>query len=195
MEAILNRLRGTGVIFSIFNYRITGANIYALYYCIVFGFITEWYIGLLMFASFRISESTGWGKWVGQVCYPTSLPQYNNAQGKKFPYIHQLANFISNEKDDYYEYCIIALFIRGMYWSIILYLPLVLFGYISTIDYSIASIIYGIGFPLSCYLSTKVYLNYKSKYISIVEEWETMEAYYGVFHFIVNIFIVWSILR
>ena len=65
MEAILNRWRGTGVIFSISNLNTTGTMIYALYIGLLFGLLSTWYVGLLSLGLFLLGESFGWGKWAG----------------------------------------------------------------------------------------------------------------------------------
>ena len=197
MEILLNRWRGTGKIFSISIFNITGIMIYSLYLGLLFGSITEWYIGLLTSIGFLIGESFGWGKWVGSLCYPenTNLQkEYEDKEGYKFPFIHYLANFIIKEKVSYFKYCNLALYFRGMIWGLFLYLALVLFDYISYLEYIIISIVYGIGFPLSCYLSIKKSFNYKSKFISIVGKWESQEIYYGFIHFICNTYIIFKFL-
>jgi hypothetical protein len=197
IEAILNRWRGTGKIFSISIFNINGAIIYALYLGLLFGLLTTWYIGLLTSIGFLIGESFGWGKWVGSLCYPenTNLQkEYEDKEGYKFPFIHYLANFIIKEKVSYFKYCNLALCFRGMIWGLFLYLALVLFDYLSYLEYIIISIIYGVGFPLSCYLSRKKSFNYKSKFISIVGKWETQEIYYGFIHFICNTYIIFKFL-
>lgn len=190
MEILLNRWRGTGIIFS----RITGTMIYALYIGLFFGFISTWYVGLLSVGLFLLAESMGWGKWVGALCYPetkTNLEkEYQDKEGYKFPFIHFIANFIANEKKDFFKYCNVALGLRGLLWGLILYLGLVSFGYINIFEYLIISLLYAIGFPLSCYLSRKKSFNYKNKFISIVGKWETMEIYYGFFHFVCNAYII-----
>jgi len=193
MEILLNRWRGTGKILSISIFNINGTMIYALYLGLLFGLITQWYIGALTSIGFLIGESFGWGKWVGSLCYPenTNLQkEYEDKEGYKFPFIHYLANFIIKEKVSYFKYCNLALCFRGMIWGLFLYLALVLFNYISYLEYIIISIIYGIGFPLACYLSRKKSFNYKSKFISIVGKWETQEIYYGFIHFICNAYII-----
>lgn len=194
MEILLNRWRGTGNIFSISIFNITGTMIYALYLGLLFGSITEWYIGILVLIGFLIGESFGWGKWVGALCYPetkTDLQkEYEDKEGYKFPFIHYMANFIIPEKKYFFKYCNLALYFRGMIWGLFIYLALVLFDYISYLEYIIISIVYGIGFPLACYLSRKKSFNYKSKFISIVGKWETQEIYYGFIHFVCNAYII-----
>ena len=194
MEILLNRWRGTGNIFSISIFNITGTMIYALYLGLLFGLITEWYIGLLTSIGFLIGESFGWGKWVGALCYPEAKidleKEYQDKEGYNFPFIHYMANFIIPEKKYFFKYCNLALYFRGMIWALFIYLALVLFDYISYLEYIIISIMYGIGFPLACYLSRKKSFNYKSKFISIVGKWETQEIYYGFIHFFCNAYII-----
>ena len=194
MEPILNRWRGTGDIFNDYKFRVTGTMIYALYIGLLFGLLTTWYIGLLSLGLFLLGESFGWGKWVGALCYPetkTDLQkEYEDKEGYNFPFIHYIANFFIKEKENFFGYCNLSLGIRGMIWGLFLYLALVLFDYISYLEYIIVSIIYGIGFPLACYLSRKKSFNYKSKFISIVGKWESQEVYYGAIHMIVNIYLV-----
>lgn len=199
MEALLNRWRGTGDIFNIYKFAITGTMIYALYLGLLFGLITEWYIGILVLIGFLIGESFGWGKWVGALCYPetkTDLEkEYEDKEGYNFPFIHYMANFFIKEKDNFFKYCNLALGIRGMIWALCLYLSLVVFNYISILELFILCLIYGIGFPFACYLSRKKSFNYKSKFISIVGKWESQEIYYGIIHMIVNIYLVYTIIH
>lgn len=198
MEILLNRWRGTGNMFGISIFNITGTMIYALYLGLLFGLITEWYIGILVLICFLIGESFGWGKWVGALCYPetkTNLQkEYNDKEGYNFPFIHYIANFIIPEKKEFFKYCNLALYLRGMIWALFLYLPLVVFNYISYLEYIIISIICGFGFPLACYLSRKKSFNYKNKFISVVGKWETQEVYYGFIHFICNAYIILKVL-
>lgn len=199
METILNRWRGTGVIFSISKLNITGTMIYALYIGLLFGLLTTWYTGLLSLGLFLLGESFGWGKWVGALCYPetkTDLQkEYEDKEGYKFPFIHYIANFIVNEKKYFFKYCNIALFVRGMIWALCLYLALFIYGYISYFEYFFISIIWGIGFPLACFLSRKKTFNYKRKFVSIVEKWETQEIYYGFIHFVCNAYIILKVVN
>lgn len=194
MEILLNRWRGTGTIFSISIFNITGTMIYALYIGLLFGSLTTWYIGLLSLGLFLLGESFGWGKWVGALCYPetkTDLQkEYEDKEGYNFPFIHYIANFIIKEKENFFKYCNLALGIRGMIWALCLYLALVVFNYISILELFILCLIYGIGFPFACYLSRKKSFNYKSKFISIVGKWETQEVYYGFIHFFCNAYII-----
>ena len=192
MEVLLNRWRGTGKILSISIFNINGTLIYALYLGLLFGVITQWYIGILVSIGFFIGESFSWGKWVGSLCYPEKIElekAYENKKGYSFPYIHHIANFFVKEKVNYFGYCTLALSIRGFIWGALIYLPLIV-QYISISELLILSLSYGFGFPLACYLSRKKSFNYKSKFISIATKTEIQEIYYGFIHFICNAYII-----
>lgn len=194
MEILLNRWRGTGKIFSISIFNITGTMIYALYLGLLFSSITEWYIGILVLIGFLIGESFGWGKWVGALYYPETKKdlqkEYEDKEGYNFPFIYYVANFIIPEKKYFFRYCNLALGIRWFIWGLFIYLSLVVFNYISILELFILCLIYGIGFPFACYLSRKKSFNYKNKFISIVGKWESQEVYYGFVHFICNAYII-----
>ena len=219
IEAILNRLRGTGVLKHFgtlrveemkiwklttpkieFEIKLVWNHIYGLYFALIFGFLTgSIWIGLLTLVAYLIGESFGWGKWVGALCYPetkTNLEkEYQDKEGYKFPFIHYMANFIIPEKKYFFKYCNLALGIRGFIWALCLYLALFIFDYISYFEYLFIAIIWGIGFPLACYLSRLKSFNYKNKFISIVGKWETQEIYYGFIHFVCNIYIILKVVN
>ena len=196
IEPILNRWRGTGDIFNVFGFAITGVNIYAVYLGLLFGIVTSsWIVGILTVVGFRAGESFGWGKWVGALCYHPTEPNYDDLEGYNFPFIHKIANFIIKERKDFLNYCRLALGIRGLIWGLFIYLPLVSFQYISILDYALVSLLYGLGFPLCCELSRLKSFHYESKFISISGKWETQEVYYGIIHMIVNIYLVYTIIN
>ena len=141
----------------------------------------------------KLLEKHGY-KVIGEIKDVRTKIECVDKEGYKFPFIHYLANFIIKEKVSYFKYCNLALYFRGMIWGLFLYLALVLFNYISYLEYIIISIIYGVGFPFACYLSRKKSFNYKSKFISIVGKWETQEIYYGFIHFICNTYIIFKFL-
>lgn len=195
LEIILNRLRGTGEIVKY----ISGNHLYTLYLGLLFGFVTNnLIIGILVAGLYTLGESFGWGKWVGALCYPNTKvdleKEYSDKEGYKFPFIHYIANTIVKERKDFFNYCRVALGLRGAIWGALIYLPIVALGYINIPLYLLAMLMYGVGFPLACWLSTKKSFNYSSKYLSIVGEWESQEIYYGVIHSIVNIILIGYIL-
>lgn len=203
LEIILNRLRGTGDIFSISKLNVTGTILYALFYFVLFSVLTtNVYCGILGLIGFLIGESFGWGKWVGSLCYPERYSDksalnnvYLDAEGYKFPWIHYIANLFVKEKDNFLGYCRVALALRGMYWAMFLYLGLLILGYIPYYLYALVLLIYAIGFPLACFLSTRIIFNIEHKFINIRGSWETQEVFYGLIHGLCNLLIIYFIVR
>ena len=61
MEVLLNRLRGTGDIFTITT---TGTMLYAVYLGLLVGCLSTYYYGMLVIVLFLIGECFAWGKCV-----------------------------------------------------------------------------------------------------------------------------------
>ena len=179
MEILLNRWRGTGIIFS----RITGTMIYALYIGLLFGLLSTWYIGLLSIALFLLGESFGLGKWVGYLTYSENYNKEqfeNNKAGSKFPFIHQTANYFINQSNPY-KYSVLALSIRGLYWWLPLYLLFAYIGLINYIESIIIGVLLGVGFPSACILSRRFSFTFKHKYLVCTDNWHRQELIYGMF--------------
>ena len=183
IEAILNRWRGTGDIFYISKFAITGSMIYAFYMFILVSFLSNPIYGFIATILFLVGESFAWGKWVGYLIYPENYDKEqfeNNKAGSNFPFVHQTANYSINQSKPYY-YSVLALSIRGLYWWLPLYL---LFAYIGLINYFEAIIIgmlLGIGFPIACILSRKFTFRFKYKYLECTDNWHRQELIYGFF--------------
>ena len=210
MEILLNRWRGTGDIFYISKFAITGTMIYAFYmfilvsflsfktnavlssfiidflatYGINLGYISVSIIyGFIATALFLSGESLAFGKWVGYLTYPENYDKEQfeaNKKGSNFPFIHQTANYFVNQSKPYH-YSVLALSIRGLYWWLPLYL---LFAYIGLINYFEAifiGILLGIGFPMACILSRKLNFRFKYKYLECTDNWHRQELIYGFF--------------
>lgn len=182
LEALLNRLRGTGDVFKIGSFRITGIMLYALYLIIVVSLVTEWYYALAFGVLFVAGESYAWGKWTGYlVDYEDEhSPEYDSKVGKGFPYIHYMANYIVSERIDYKRYCQVALAIRGFFWWFPLYLLFAYIGLISYFEAIIIGILLGIGFPIACYIGRNWRFEYKSKWLLLKRGWENQEIIYGL---------------
>ena len=182
MEILLNRWRGTGIIF----YNIKGVQIYALYLGLLIGFLSTYYYGLLTSLLFLVGESFAWGKWVGSLCHPENITDEvkNSKCGKSFPYIHYIANYIQNQDKDYKLYCQIALAIRGFIW----WTPImILIGYIGLLDWHtvlLNTIILSIGFPIACIIGKNIDITYNSKYLNLSKGWENQEVVYGIIQFV-----------
>ena len=75
IEAILNRWRGTGVIFTIGSFGLIGNIIYAIYWLVLITFISSLYYsviisllyGLIAGILYIAGESFAWGKWIGHI--------------------------------------------------------------------------------------------------------------------------------
>ena len=182
IEMLLNRWRGTGDIFNISGFAITGTMIYAFYMFVLVSILSNPIYGFIATLVFLVGESYAWGKWIGHLTYPENYNKgqfENNKAGSNFPFIHQTANYFINQSKPYY-YSVLALSIRGLYWWLPLYL---LFAYIGLINYFEAIVIgflLGIGFPIACYIGRNWRFEYKSKLLLLKRGWENQEVVYGL---------------
>lgn len=194
LPILLNRWRGTGAIVTIGKFRLIGNIIYALYiagivgcaYALTFGGWISVGYGLLGGILYIAGESFAWGKWVGHLTDYEKIhaPDYDNDDGRSFPYIHYIAQSIVKQENDYTTYCEIALAIRGFIWWTPL---LILLGSIDLINWyqvAFSSIFLAVGFPVACYLGNHIKIEYRSKYLNLSRGWENQEVFYGLFHWI-----------
>lgn len=180
MEAILNRWRGTGIMF----WKVTGVHLYALYIFLVLVFLTKWYWALLGALLFMFGESMSWGKWVGFLTSDNGVKEYDNKTGKSFPWIHYTANFFIKQEYDYLNYCRLALAIRGFYWWAPLQILLFSIGLIPFTVLIINLIILSFGFPIACELSKKWNYTLQSRWLNMSVGWENQEIIYGFLQFL-----------
>ena len=182
IEAILNRLRGTGDVFKIGSFRVTGIMLYALYLMVVVTTLSEWYYGLAFVVLFVAGESYSWGKWIGYlVDYEDEhSPEYDSKVGKSFPYIHYIANAIVSERMNYKRYCQVALAIRGFVWFAPMYAVLGVAGVINWIEVAVISIVLAVGFPIAAYIGRNWKLNKKFGILEFKRGWENQEVVYGL---------------
>jgi len=183
MEVILNRLRGTGKIFSIFNYGINGNILYALYIVLVIWCAFTWYYGLIAAILYIIGESFAWGKWVGYLIQDNGNKDYYNKDGRSFPFIHYVGNYLIDQTKDYRNYCRLCLAIRGIVW----WLPLYAFiGFLSssTTIGIILGVVIGLLFPVAVEMSKIVSFKFSIWKIKCLGNWERQEIIYGLFQFI-----------
>lgn len=186
IEAILNRFRGTGVIFTSVSL-IKGVHMYAMYIGLVVGLFTKWYLGLLAVGLFMAGESFGWGKWVGSLTRWEPMDKelqefcFNDDEGKHFPFIHYIANFFVNERLHYIRYCQLALALRGFIWWYPLYFMLACAGVISQLEALVIGVLLGIAFPVCCWIGIK--LDYEGRVwkIDYSRGWCNQELVYGLF--------------
>ena len=188
----LNRWRGTGDIFNISKFAITGTMIYAFYMFVLVSILSNPIYGFISALLFLGGESLAFRKWVGYLTYPENYDKEQfeaNKKGNNFPFIHQIANYFINQSNPY-KYSILALSIRGLYCWLPLYL---LFAYIGLINYFEAILIgflLGIGFPIACILSRKITFRFKYKYLVCTDNWHRQELIYGFFQMIALWYII-----
>lgn len=182
IEAILNRLRGTGDVLRVGGVTITGVMVYALYLMVVVTVMTEWYYGLAFVVLFLIGESFAFGKWVGfLVDYEDEhTPEYDSKVGKKFPYVHYIAEMIVSEKSNYKRYCQVALAIRGVVWWLPAYAVLGIAGVISWAEVVVIGAVLGIGFPVACEIGRNWKFRKEFGVLKFRQGWENQEVVYGM---------------
>lgn len=220
LEAVLNRLRGTGVVKHFgtlrvdemkiwkltipkieFEVKLVWNHVYGLYLALVFGLLAmNVWAGLAVLVAYLIGESKGWGEWVGALTrvkpWTEELLQkdYNDDEGKNFPFIHQISNFIIPEKIEgtfeqrarqYKHYATLALALRGFYWWSLMYFTLAVFQVINYQEALIISILLGIAFPVASEIGKRITFTkeYDLKFIklSFSQGWENQEVVYGLF--------------
>lgn len=209
-EAILNRLRGTGVIkhfgtLKVLNKEIeikfVGNHLYGLWIALVLGVATmNAWLGLAVLVAYLVGEAKGWGEWVGSLTrhepWDEAMLEFNykDKEGKTFPFIHQISNFIIPEKIDgtfetrakqYRHYATLALSLRGFYWWSLVYFTLAIFQIITYQEAFAIATLLGVAFPIACEIGRRIKFNktYDLKFIklSFSQGWENQEVVYGLF--------------
>ena len=208
IEAILNRLRGTGVLkqfgtLKVFNREIrinfNGNHLYGLYLAVVVGILTmNALAGMAVLVAYLVGEAKGWGEWVGSLTrhepWDEEMLQknYRDEEGKTFPFIHQIANSVCKEQIDgsfedrakqYRKYATLALMLRGMYWWLPVYGVMAAFGVISWYVAASAAVVLGVMFPIAAELGKRWKFErvYDLKFVklSLSRGWENQEIVYG----------------
>ncbi len=206
LPIILNRWRGTGAIITIGKFRLIGNIIYALYiagivgyaYALTFGGWISLGYGLLGGILYIAGESFAWGKWVGHLTDydKTSKPDYNNEDGRSFPYIHYIAQSIVKQEVNYTRYCEVALAIRGLFFWVSFFTFVYLIGLVSGLSAILSVIFLSVGFPVAAYLGNYLIVEYRSKYLSMSRGWENQELVYGLFHWVaINLPLLYWVLQ
>ena len=224
IEAVLNRLRGTGVIkhfgtLKVFNKEIeikfVGNHLYGLWIALVLGVATmNAWLGLAVFIAYLVGESKGWGEWVGSLTRVEPWDKalidlvYRDDEGKTFPFIYQIANFFIKEKIDgtfeeqckqYRKHATLALMLRGFYWWLPVYMVLVAFGVISWQVAIIAAVVLGVAFPIAAEIGRRIKFEriYDLKFIklSFSPGWENQEIVYGALQGLVMWYVVLGVVH
>lgn len=195
LPVLLNRWRGTGAIITIGNFKLIGNIIYALYIAgivgctyvlTVGGWISAGY-GIIAGILYIIGESFAWGKWVGHLTHyeGEGKHDYTNDDGRSFPYIHYITQFIVKQEVNYTRYCEVALAIRGLFWWLPLMVMLWLIGLVQVYALIVGLIVLAIGFPIAAYIGNMIHIEFKSRYLNMSRGWENQELVYGLFHWMV----------
>lgn len=131
-------------------------------------------------------ESFAWGKWVGWLTNYDGVgkPDYDNDDGRSFPYIHYMAQFIVKQEVNYTRYCEVALTIRGFVWWILLFIFIYSIGLISGLSAILSVAFLSFGFPVAAYIGNMIHIEYRSKYLNMSRGWENQELVYGLIQFI-----------
>lgn len=185
MEIILNRLRGTGSMFTIGSLNINGNILYALYIAMLVGLLSTWYFGLVAGLLYVLGESFGWGEWIGALINGekvASKARLEEDEGHDTG-IHWIANKIAPEDKDYQKYCRVALAIRGFYWWAPLMVYLGVIGLLPWVVVAVNIVALSIGFPLGIWAAKKWVFSVEWWKFKVDSTWERQEVFYGVVQF------------
>ncbi len=141
------------------------------------GWKTISFLFLCCAAFYKLGETFGWGKWIGQI--DGGIPNPSSDEGKSTG-IHYVANFIFDETKYTRAYATVALFLRGILWFALAYCPLAAIGFIPFADYCMLVLVSGACFPLSFWVSRI----WKSDYY-----WERGETIYGLLLGLIFVFV------
>jgi len=165
--AVLNRWRGSRMdqlIGSDLWFIKNGAPVAAVgLMLIVVGLTQDWLIGFLAGLAYFGGETFGWAKWVRSAPFWWTdwQKQYNRnwlaRETGKSSGIHQIANFFFKETEDFTNYAILALILRGIWWWAPFYTVLAFFNVVSVSIAIIATIAMGLLFPVCYYIGGKLH--------------------------------------
>ncbi len=180
---LMNRVRGSGgkTLGEYWGFESSYSG--SLYASILFSFIcysvsNSFLVAILSLLFYKVGESPGWGKWIGQM--HGGIPNPDNDEGKRNG-IHWLSNLLFDEVKHTKKYAAVALVLRGMFWFLLAYLPMFLLGVISPSVYISLVVGSGLAFPVSFYAS---YILGDRHY------WERGETIYGALQGIIFILLV-----
>jgi len=186
MFTILNRLRGTWAIMA----KVT-AVAFGLLVWFLFG---DWQVALMVAIGYLIGESFGWGDWVGSLAHNKTKAILGTDEGANNGIRWLAQKLMPSWKEEWLEYCEVALFIRGIYWWLPTLAPLYFVGanpYI--LIFTIVAL--SIAFSLSIELGKIFPLNFEIGFYKVRGKWETDEFYYGIMQDIIIGLVLLSILK
>lgn len=136
------------------------------------------------------------GEWVGALTRWENKnsywleEQYIDNEGKKFPFIHQIANYIQPEiiagnltvrLNQYHKYARLALSLRGYYWWMPVYIVMYFADIISITSLIVIPLVLAFLFPLACEIGKRLNFSFKFLFLSLNRGWENQELVYGLF--------------
>lgn len=147
---------------------------------IIGGITTNPILGLAAAVAYFVGEIFSWGQWISaaphffnkswQSTYNTMLSPKKDGRDSG---IHFLVSLVVKEFDNFTNYCIGCLFLRGIWWFAPIYAVLVVLGNLQ-IEYAvIATVASGIMMPISYYMAPK---------LTKGNWWSLGENIYGGFH-------------
>ena len=110
-------------------------------------------------------------RWVGYLTHyeGEGKPNYNNDDGRSFPYIHYIAQSIVKQEKDYKTYCEVALTIRGFIWWTPLLILLGSINLLSWYQVAISSTLLAVGWLiLSLFERSKARMFF---FVSVCKSW------------------------
>ena len=189
MFIILNRLRGTYSMFS----KINGVFIAIIIYLLFGQDMTALTVGILSGLLYILGESFGWGVWVGALVDREAAEYTDEHEGGKYTGIEWLAKkLVKDPVNHWIRYCRVALSIRGIYWWVLTFLPLVYFNWYLPIT---SGVLLGLLFPVACELGYKTKFRFKLWKLKCDQSWDRQELFYGLFQDIVFISMLILILK
>jgi len=123
----------------------------------MFLYTSDWIAAFAIAIVWFAFESFGWGKWMDSIPYwhdKNLQPVYNKLVRDKWPNtgkstgIHWAANMVFKEDENFINYSILALFLRGLLWFVPVYAVFAGFGMVTVPVAIVATLILGATFPM-----------------------------------------------
>lgn len=185
--SFLNRLRGTNGLWS----KVIGLLIAFIIY-VTFHNI---YVAFVSGIGYVIGESFGWGLWIG--CLTVHRENVVNKiedEGANNGIQWLSRKIIPDYLNNFINYCRIALTIRGLYWWLLVIIPLYFVG-IHPVILLGCIVFLSIGFPIACeigYRTAKLF-SFEKYGFSVKGGWEHQEIWYGLMQDLVLIVLYISV--
>ena len=160
---ILNRLRGRYTYFAKLN-----ALVVAL---LIFAFFGNFYLAIICGLGYLVGESKGWGVWVGAL---VGRDGYTSESENRL--IETIVGKFIDPKVRWLGYCRACLFLRGLLWWLLVFVPLVFAGIYGA---PLLAVALAVGFPLACELGYCTKFIFTFKKFEVNTAWARQELFYG----------------